>query len=278
MTIVTTSAATATLALIAFFSAHPQRPLVIYSAPTLAGISDELARIANTSIDVQIHGSVFAANLIKSGKTPDLFLSVDSELKSGLNYRGEKLIGVYRLLLVCAGNYDSLEALKDAKIGIADPNQAPIGYRALAAIYLISLNEGYGLVEEVERSLNIRYLDGGGPVKMLLQNISASGRFYMRSNLDFVGSLLEAGVVDCIFAHVPFVIIRKLYNRYNIIEMPDYARFEEDPPIEIVAVLRMTQVKISRFEAVALSFTEGGDRLLQMIDEIDVEKFGIKAG
>ncbi|MEM1949671.1 MAG: hypothetical protein QXQ48_05950 [Nitrososphaerota archaeon] len=270
------AAAFLAMVLATLFIAGSPKPLVIYSAPTLRGLSDELAGMSEQPVDIQVLGSVFAANLIKAGKTPDLFLSVDSELKSGLNYRMEKPIGIYSLVFVCVKKYDSLNALRDAKIGIADPNQAPIGYRALAAIFLISENEGFNIVGEVEKNLHIRYVSNGHTVKILAKNISSSGRFYMRPNLDFVGSLLEAGVVDCIFAHTPFVIYRNLYKDYNVLELPEYARFEEDPPTRIIAVLSTVEIEVRRFEAIALSFTEAGDELLQKLDEIDVEKFGMK--
>ncbi|MEM4573365.1 MAG: substrate-binding domain-containing protein [Candidatus Caldarchaeum sp.] len=252
-----------------------QPPAVVYSAPTLRGVSDELVRIAEMPLDVQVHGSVFAANLIKSGKVPDLFLSVDSELKEGLNYKTFKLIGVYRLVLVCAKNFQGLDALRAARIGIADPNQAPIGYRALAAMYLISEREGLGIVQELESKLNVKFVFDGNSVRIIASEISPSGRFFMRPNLDVVGSLLESGAVDCIFAHIPFVIARNLFKDYSVMELPEYTRFDTNPPIDMSVQLKSSVIKIIRFEAVALSFSEKGDKLIQLIDRIDVSKYGI---
>ncbi len=253
-----------------------QKPPTIFSAPTLKGIAEKLSKKAEIPIEIQVYGSVFAANIIKSGRTPDLFLSVDGELKHGLPYRSEKVLGTYQLMLICTNRYGDLEALKTAKIGLADPNQAPIGYRALAAIYLISTNEGLEILDEVEKSLNVRFVKDSKHLTLLAADISASGRFYIRPNQDAVYSLLEAEVVDCIFAYEPFVIYRRLTNIYNIIELPKYARFEDDPPIEITAKLKTGEVKVVRFEAVALSFTEFGDKLLLLLDRINVENFGVK--
>ncbi|MEM0444088.1 MAG: substrate-binding domain-containing protein [Candidatus Caldarchaeum sp.] len=248
---------------------------VVYSAPTLRGVSDELVGMAGVPLDVQVHGSVFAANLIKSGKVPDLFLSVDSELKEGLNYKTFKLIGVYRLVLVCAKNFQGLDSLRAARIGIADPNQAPIGYRALAAMYLISEREGLGIVQELESKLNVKFVSDGNSVRIIASEISPSGRFFMRPNLDVVGSLLESGAVDCIFAHIPFVIARNLFKDYSVMELPEYTRFDTNPPIDMSVQLKSGVVKIIRFEAVALSFSEKGDKLIRLIDRIDVSKYGI---
>ncbi|MCS7129411.1 MAG: hypothetical protein NZ919_02070 [Candidatus Caldarchaeum sp.] len=278
-TIFLTAAALALLVFFGSFAVLPfgGKPVVVFSAPTLRGISDELAEKSSKSVDVQVHGSVFAANLIRSGRVPDLFLSVDSELKAGLNYRKERLIGIYRLVLVCTKVHKGIEALKTAKIGIADPNIAPVGYRALAAIYMISEKENLGVIDEVERSLNIKYVrEQPNSLRLVAANIAPSGRFYMRPNLDVVGSLLEAGTVDCIFAHSPFVIARNLDKEYNVIELPDYSRFENNPPLEIYAELSTGLFKIIRLEAIALSFSEEGDLLMQLIDEIDVSKYGIK--
>ncbi|MCS6769315.1 MAG: hypothetical protein NZ570_02625, partial [Candidatus Caldarchaeum sp.] len=148
---------------------------------------------------------------------------------------------------------------------------------ALAAIYMISEKENLGVIDEVERSLNIKYVrEQPNSIRLVAVNIAPSGRFYMRPNLDVVGSLLEAGTVDCIFAHSPFVITRNLDKEYNVIELPDYSRFENNPPLEIYAELSTGVIKIVRLEAIALSFSEEGDKLIQLIDEIDVSKYGIK--
>ncbi|MDW8063277.1 MAG: hypothetical protein RMI43_03820, partial [Candidatus Caldarchaeum sp.] len=154
----------------------------------------------------------------------------------------------------------------------------PIGYRALAAMYLISEREKLGLKEELERSLNIRYIVDGSSLKIVVSNISPSGRFYMRPNLDIVASLLEAGAVDCIFAHTPFVVTRNLGKNYKVFELPEYARFDKTPSVEIVVELATGEIKVVKFEAVAVSFSEDGDRLLLLLDKIDVGKYGFVRG
>ncbi|MEM4346498.1 MAG: hypothetical protein QXI02_06350, partial [Candidatus Caldarchaeum sp.] len=192
-----------------------------------------------------------------------------------LNYKTFKLIGVYRLVLVCAKNFQGLDSLRAARIGIADPNQAPIGYRALAAMYLISEREGLGIVQELESKLNVKFVSDSNSVRIIASEISPSGRFFMRPNLDVVGSLLESGAVDCIFAHIPFVIARNLFKDYSVMELPEYTRFDTNPPIDMSVQLKSGVVKIIRFEAVALSFSEKGDKLIRLIDRIDVSKYGI---
>ncbi|GBC68631.1 hypothetical protein HRbin01_00314 [archaeon HR01] len=261
----------------ALYAATPsQKPIVIYSAPTLRNVSNQLAILAGEPVDIRVFGSVAAANLIKSGRIPDLFLTVDSELKHGLSYRREYLLGHFRLTLVCQKGIESLDTLKTAKIGLADPNQAPIGYRALAAIYLIAREHFPELINEVQRDLNIRFQHSGDTLLMELSEISASGRFFLRPNLDIVGTLLESKGVDCIFAHYPFIIVRNYTQTYSIIELPTNLNFETDPPFKIVAKLETGDIEVRRFEASALSFSERGDRLIEVLRLVNLASAGIK--
>lgn len=261
----------------AYVSTSSQQATVVYTAPTLRKISDQLSILAAEPLDIQVYGSVAAANLIKSGRIPDLFLTVDSELKQGLNYRREYTLGYFRLVLVCQKGIESLDALRTVKLGLADPNQAPIGYRALAAMYLIAGDRFPELVDELQQSLNIRFQKSGDTLVMELSEISASGRFYLRPNLDGAGTLLEAGGVECIFAHSPFIIVRNYTQTYSIIEMPPHLNFEKDPPIKIVAKLKSGEIAVKRFEATALSFSEKGDKLLELLNKVDLSSAGIRA-
>ncbi|BAJ50749.1 conserved hypothetical protein [Candidatus Caldarchaeum subterraneum] len=270
------AAAITVLTLLATAFTKPQAALV-YSAPTLRRVSDILSTLTTEPLNIQVYGSVAAANLIKSGRTPDLYLTVDSELKHGLNYRKELTLGYFRLTFVCQKGINSLDAVKTVKIGLADPNQAPIGYRALAALYLLASERFPELIDELQQSLNIRYQESGDTLVMELSEISASGRFYLRPNLDGAGTLLEAGGVDCIFAHSPFIIVRNYSQTYNIIEMPPHLNFENDPPITIVAKLKGGDVVVKRFEAAAFSFSERGDNLLELLKQIDLSIAGIRA-
>ncbi|MEM4494246.1 MAG: substrate-binding domain-containing protein [Candidatus Caldarchaeum sp.] len=260
-----------------YVSSSDRRAAVVYSAPTLRKVSNQLSILASEPLDIQVYGSVAAANLIKSGRIPDLFLTVDSELKHGLNYRKEYTLGYFRLVLVCQKGIESLDALRTVKLGLADPNQAPIGYRALAAMYLIAGDRFPELIDELQQSLNIRFQKSGDTLVMVLSEISASGRFYLRPNLDGAGTLLETGGVECIFAHSPFIIVRNYTQTYSIIEMPPSLNFEKDPPIKIVAKLKSGEIAVKRFEATALSFSEKGDKLLELLKQIDLSSAGISA-
>ncbi len=254
----------------------PGDAVVVYSAPTLAVVSDDLGKLYHGRLDVRVLGSVLAANLIKSGKTPDLFLTVDWELKHGLNYRSEYIIGVYRLLLVCDDFNTWEDALRRARISLADPNLAPIGYRSLAAIYLLTERAGLDITQEIMESLNIVFHTGESGLLVDVRSFRAGGRFYTRDDLNGAYSLLQNKLVDCTFAHAPFVNQKNLWAKHNVIELPDYASFLKDPPIKITARLESGDLNILRFVAAAYSFTEKGDEILNYLGQVDFSKYQIE--
>ncbi len=254
----------------------PDDTAVVYSAPALAALSNDLAELYPGRVDVRVMGSVLAANLIKAGRVPDLFLTVDTELKEGLGYRSEHLLGFYRLLLVCDRYSTWSDALKGARFALADPNIAPIGYRALAAMYLLAEKESLDIVNEVQESLGVSFhvVDGGLLVEATM--FRAGGRFYVRDDLNGAYTLLENKLADCMFAYAPFAAQKNLWAKHKVIELPDYASFLTDPPHKITVKLKNGHVNVTRFIAAAYSFTERGDRLLGLLDRLDYSKYLIE--
>jgi molybdate/tungstate transport system substrate-binding protein len=254
----------------------PDDTVVVYSAPTLAGVSDDLAELYPGRVDVRVMGSVLAANLIKAGRIPDLFLTVDAELKQGLGYRTEHILGFYRLLLVCDGYSTWVDALTRARFALADPNTAPIGYRSLAAMYLLAARENLDIVNEVRESLGVLFYAGDGGIVVDAAMFRAGGRFYVRDDLNGAYTLLENRLVDCMFAHAPFAAQKNLWAKHKVIELPDYANFLTDPPTKITVKLKSGDVNVTRLIAAAYSFTERGDRLLGFLDRLDYSKYLIE--
>ena len=254
----------------------PDDTAVVYSAPTLAALSDDLAELYPGRVDVRVMGSVLAANLIKAGRVPDLFLTVDIELKEGLGYRSEHILGFYKLLLVCDGYSNWPEALKKARFALADPNIAPSGYRALAAIYLLAEKENLDIVDELRERLGVSFYFGDGGLVVDATMFRAGGRFYVRDDLNGAYTLLENRLADCMFAHAPFAAQKNLWAKHKVIELPDYASFLTDPPLKITVKLKSGHVNVTRFTAAAYSFTERGDRLLGFLDKLDYSKYLIE--
>ncbi|MEM0482443.1 MAG: hypothetical protein QXM16_06125 [Nitrososphaerota archaeon] len=251
--------------------------VVVFTAPTLVGVAKGGADLYGSDlVDVRSIGSVMGIRLIQSGNVPDVFLSVDWELLKFIQPRRVLDLGHFRLLLVCRGNY-SLNDLGYVKIGLANPNFAPIGYRSLAAIYWLGTKYELVKLDELSRSLNIRYIHNPSDNSVMIdvRNFEASGRFRARDDLAGVATLLEGGVVDCIFGHSPFIVARGYAGRFKIIEMPDEITFLQDPPTRFVAVTVTGLIEVKAFRAFAASFTPTGDNFLDKIEQIDLEKYGL---
>ncbi len=254
--------------------------VVVFTAPTLVGVAKSAAGLYDSDIvDVRSIGSVMGVRLIQSGSVPDVFLSVDWELLRYIQPRRVLDLGHFRLLLVCRDDY-SLNDLGHVKLGLANPNFAPIGYRSLAAIYWLGTKYELVRLDEVSRSLNVRYIHNSSDhsVWIVVRDFEASGRFMARDDLAGVAALLEGGAVDCIFAHSPFIVARGYAGRFKIIEMPDEITFLHDPPIKFVAVTESGFIKVKAFRAFAASFTTAGDNFLDKIGQMDLERYGLWRG
>ncbi|MCS7095409.1 MAG: substrate-binding domain-containing protein [Thaumarchaeota archaeon] len=254
-----------------------RRQVVVFSAPTLYELAVEAGRQLGGGVGVISVGSVAAARQVQLGRVPDVVISVDSELVRFLKgYRRVESLGGFRLVLVCRDQVN-LSDLRGVRFGLADPNTAPIGYRAIAALYWLSVTRNAIDVNELERSLSIRFdpSTDGGEVVMGLESFSARGNFLSRDDLAGAFLLLENNAVDCIFAHSPFVVSRRLEGRYRVTEMPEDLTFLRDPPMRFVAVTELGRIEVRRFEAVVISFSEFGDSYVQALMSLDRTKFGL---
>ncbi|MEN3047668.1 MAG: substrate-binding domain-containing protein [Candidatus Caldarchaeales archaeon] len=267
-------------ALAAFASHNADRGrVVVFAAPTLYELASEAARISGGRVDVVSIGSVAAVRQVQLGRVPDALVSVDAELVQFLPYfRRVEALGGFRLVLLCRDRID-LTDLKRVRIGLADPNTAPIGYRAVAALYWLALTRNSVDVAELERALSVRFVRSadGREVVMRLDSFRPAGNFLARDDLAGAFLLLENGAVDCVFAHSPFVVSRRLEGRYAVVEMPEELTFLRDPPVRFVAVTELGAVEVRRFEAVAVSLTEAGDSYLRVLASLDAERFGLVA-
>ncbi len=271
-----------TLAAAAFLTLNTLggRGVVVFAAPTLMGVARGAADLYGSgSVDVRSIGSVMGVRLIQAGNVPDVFLSVDWELLKFIQPRRVLDLGHFRLLLVCRDNY-TLADLGHVKLGIANPNLAPIGYRSLAAIYWLGTKYKSLTLDEVSLSLNITYIHNSSDqsVWIYARNFEANGRFTARDDLAGVAALLEGGAVDCIFAHSPFIVARGYAGRFKIIEMPEEITFLQDPPIKFIAVTESGPIEVKAFRAFAVSFTPAGDDFLDKMEQIDLEKYGLWRG
>jgi molybdate/tungstate transport system substrate-binding protein len=253
------------------------RGILVYAAPTLAVLADEAARQMGGKVDVVVMGSMAAVRQVQMGAKPDVILSVDAELVKFLSsYRKVVDLGRFELILVCRKALD-LEEIGRATIGLADPNIAPIGYRAIAALYWLSVRSNLIDLNELERSLSVKFVQDpdGGSVTMDVRHVSASGRFKMREDLAMTFTMLENGSVDCIFAHTPFAISRDLVGKYHVLRMPEEVSFANDPPVRFKAITTLGEIEVKRLTAVAIVFTEQGEEYVDRVLSLNLSKYGL---
>lgn len=254
-----------------------EKVVVVYAAPTLLPWAEEAVGRSGLKGDIRAMGSVEAVRLIQAGNVPDAFLSVDMELARFIQPRRLISMGFYKLVLACRSGY-GLDEIGSAKIGIADPNAAPVGYRSLAALYWLATRYGKLDVESLKRDLSVSYTESGDTVLIDARSFSASGRFIARPNISGVGALLESGSVDCALLHEPFVLSRGYEKRFTISELPVEINFFSNPPVKFVAKLQVGDVDVTRFESFAASFTELGDEYLAAIEKLVASGFQVGGG
>jgi molybdate/tungstate transport system substrate-binding protein len=214
---------------------------------------------------------------VQMGAKPDVILSVDAELVKFLSsYRKVVDLGRFELILVCRKALD-FEKIGRATIGLADPNIAPIGYRAIAALYWLSVRSNLIDLNELERSLSVKFVQDpdGGSVTMDVRHVSASGRFKMREDLAMAFTMLENGSVDCVFAHTPFAISRDLVGKYHVLRMPEEISFANDPPVRFKAITMLGEIEVKRLTAVAIVFTEQGEGYVDRVLSLTLSKYGL---
>jgi molybdate/tungstate transport system substrate-binding protein len=254
-----------------------QQPrVVVFSAPTLAKLATDLAQLAHVNADIRRMGSLTALRLIQQGNVPDLYLSVELEIAAQISPRKLVQLGTYELELICREGED-ITALKHGKLAIADPNLAPIGYRALVALYVLS-QRGLLDIKEVEEGLSVNYLAlPNGTVIIDASHVSASGRFLLRANIEEAAALVEQGIADCAFVYVPFVLARGYSSGLAIIRLPQDLRFTSDPPGHFIASLAHGEVAVRREGTFAASFTQAGDLLLSFLPRLNLTQYGLMA-
>ncbi|MDJ0274586.1 MAG: substrate-binding domain-containing protein [Aigarchaeota archaeon] len=244
--------------------------VTVYAAPTLAVLAnDAKARMQSPyNVTVIVMGSAAAVRRIEQGAVPDALLSVDAELVNYVKqYRSVTSLGNFKLNLICREK-TTLEDLSRKRIGLANPNTAPIGYRAIAALYWMAVKRNIFKVEDLERYLSVKFEAAQDRVIIEMREFKASGPFLARDDLSASFQLLENGAVDCIFAYVPFAVSRNLEGKYAVISLPEEISFGSDPPMRFIARITLGELEVKRFEAVAIAFTDKGERFVREVVEL----------
>ncbi|ABL87243.1 periplasmic binding protein [Pyrobaculum islandicum DSM 4184] len=270
-----------------------------YVAPTLVKVVKDAAAAAGLGTEgIQSVGSVEGLRRIQGGAKPDLFGSVDIELRPDAERAGALQtysLGRFKLALVCRAP-TTLEELASAKTVFPDPNKAPIGYRELAAAWMLSRDLGVNLTAKYT-ALGVRFVYNGTLYVYIPSSLPNTEAVDVAPNLDGSWAKFEAGAGRCMFAYVPFLLGKGLQLRpagggtsywepytaeaggrtyYVYVFKPPYD-FAEDPPIKAVAVLLGPPVKtirVGHFEAFVASYTELGNCVIESLKKMDLSKYG----
>ncbi len=268
-----------TVGSVAAFLILPPGPkeTLVYAAPTLAALADDAATQMGGKVNVVVVGSAAAVRQVQMGAKPDVILSADAELANFLrNYRRIVDLGRFDLILVCSKPVE-LKDLGTATIGLADPNVSPIGNRAIAALYWLSVKSNLFNIKELENSLAVKFTPSpdGRAVTIDVTQVSASGRFKMREDLAAAFAMLENGAVDCVFASTPFAVSRNLIGRYHVLRLPEEVSFARDPPLQFRSVTTIGELEIGPLTALAVVFTERGERFAEVVLSLNLSKYGL---
>jgi len=271
--------------------------VVGYVAPTLfKAVSDAVGQAGMSAGGLLSIGSVEGLRRIQQGAVPDFYASVDIELLrevERLRPRQVYVLGRFSLGLVCRVPIGSPGELNEVSLGIADPNKAPVGYRALAAVWMLKRDGYVDLLPRVE-GLGVRYVETGGGINITVPPVLApAGGIQVGVHIAATWSMVEAGVVDCMFAHRPFILsvfsqleevgkteLWHVYRgvrdgkMYHVYLFTGKYSFAEDPPYEIYVVFTQGVARVVRFEAFVASFTERGDCVVDALRGMDLSRYG----
>lgn len=275
-----------------------------FVAPTLIAIAKAAASKAGLDPGgIRSVGSVEGLRLIQQGNVPDVYASVDIELLPDIkktNPRQVFVIGRFNLTITCLKPLRDVADLLSRRQALADPYKAPIGYRTLAAGWLLK-KQGAADLTPLYEELGVRYAETPRGVNITTPiALKNTPRVVVAPNLDGAWAQLETGGADCAFAYTPFLInkgveigerlgetalwvayrARASFGEVYVYSLKPPLSFAEDPPYEIYVIFLdaagnvVKTLRVGRFEAFAASYTERGDRVLEAMKSLDLASFG----
>jgi len=255
------------------------REVTVYVAPTLRVLVSDLGNRTGYSVKMEVLGSNAALSLIRSGKVPDAYFSVDAVLIPYISNLSLTIIklGRFKLAYVCR-EPTRINEMVERKWALANPNTAPIGYRALVAAYLIDREYGTNLTGLFETT-GIRYIvNSSGVYVDASRSIASSSRVIVRDNLDQTASALQSGLVDCIFAHTAYIKSVNMSGYYIYVFNGTLAFDHNETIYSIFRIIQRsgTILRVAPFEAFAAAFTQSGVDFLRGLGTMDLSKYGLE--
>jgi molybdate/tungstate transport system substrate-binding protein len=293
---------TSTTSVAATSSAKCSGDVLGYIAPMLIKITRDAARQAGLSTGaIQSIGSVEGLRRMQQGAVPDIYGSVDVELLPDiekLKPRQTFVLGGFSLGVVCREPLNSPDDLTTRTLVLADPNKAPIGYRAPAAAWMLKKDGAADLMTLFEKT-GIKYVETPRGVNITIPTaLTPTDKVQIAPNLDAAWSMLESGAADCSFTYFPFVIGKlgrldkigetSLWTMYKgAKEGKEYYAyffkgpysFVQDPPYEIYALFMQGDkvakvLRVGRFAAFVASFSEKGDCVVDALKRMNLAAYG----
>jgi len=224
------------------------RELVVYHAGSMTDVVESYALILQRErirVLNEPSGSIDAIRkVVDLGKGGDVVISADYRLIPELMFEGHadwclkfasnEMVIAYSSRSRYADEIDEeswLDILlrEEVRIGFADPNKDPCGYRAIMVLALASLHQGDdGPLRMLREHAGIEYsADEGGIHLDCVEVKPDSVKVFMRSKSVDLVVLVEAGMLDYAFEYKNVAVSRGL----SFIELPDELNLA-DPELE----------------------------------------------
>ena len=228
--------------------AEQTEKLIVFHAGSLTEVVEDVGAILSGEYGIQVvnepSGSVDAVRKVTDlGRSCDVLMSADYRLIRDMMFEGgyadwvlvfasNEMVLAYTNKSLYADEINSenwLEILlrDEVRVGFADPNRDPCGYRALMVLALASVHYG---TEEPLRTLedhaSVTYVDNGTFILIDATELQPdSVKVFVREKSVDLISLLEAGVLDYAFEYRNVALAKGL----RFVNLPD----EVDPTNQI---------------------------------------------
>lgn len=219
--------------------ARQSRELIVFHAGSLTKVVEDMGAVLSEEYGIRVvnepSGSVDAVRKVTDlGRSCDVLMVADYRLVRDMMFGGyadwvlvfasNEMVLAYTDKSLYADEVNSenwLEILlrNGVRVGFADPNRDPCGYRALMVLALASIR--YGTEEPLrmlEDHASVTYVDNGTSVLIDATELQPdSVKVFVREKSVDLVSLLEAGVLDYAFEYRNVAQVKGL----KFVELPD---------------------------------------------------------
>ena len=221
------------------WKAEQTEKLIVFHAGSLTEVVEDMGAVLSGEYGIQVvnepSGSVDAVRKVTDlGRSCDVLMVADYRLVRDMMFGGyadwvlvfasNEMVLAYTDKSLYADEVNPenwLEILlrDEVRVGFADPNRDPCGYRSLMVLALASIH--YGTEEPLrmlEDHASVTYVDNGTSVLIDVTEVQPdSVKVFVREKSVDLVSLLEAGVLDYAFEYRNVALAKGL----RFVELPD---------------------------------------------------------